>query len=130
MIGRYGLMSRRNFRCALSKPSAVLHVIWEHFVFNEPVDESLFSLTPPAGYKVTEKAVPATSAPTENDLINGLHAVTAMMGGQFPSEFNMAAILKELTDLRNKGVKPDYSGLKREEVVTSLYAGRSSLSRY
>ena len=102
-----------------------IHTLMSNFVFNEPIDESLFSLTPPAGYKVSEKAPLAGHAVDENELVKGLRAVTVIMLGHFPSEFNMAAIIKEAAPLRSKGVKVDWSGsgMTRDDAGLALMLG-------
>lgn len=56
---------------------------WTDFEFNVPVDESLFSTEPPAGYTVVETPVDV-SPPTESDLIATFRQYSDMVGGAFP----------------------------------------------
>jgi outer membrane lipoprotein-sorting protein len=56
---------------------------WTDFEFNMAVDESQFSLEPPAGYTVVDMPVDA-SPPTENDLIASLRQYSDVNGGTLP----------------------------------------------
>jgi outer membrane lipoprotein-sorting protein len=56
------------------------------FVLNLPLDESLFSLEPPAGYTVVRGEVDASS-PREKDLIEALRCYSDLFGGAFPDSF-------------------------------------------
>ena len=82
------------------------------FVFDEPMDDSLFSLTPPSGYTIEKQQV-NTSLPREEDLINGLRLATWATCGLFPVEFNQSCILKTMLSQKEKGIKPDFGGRTR-----------------
>lgn len=56
------------------------------FVFNVPLDESLFSLEPPAGFTVLRGGVDA-SEPGEKDLVEALRCYSDLFGGAFPDSF-------------------------------------------
>lgn len=56
------------------------------FVFNVPLDESLFSLEPPAGYTVFRGEMDA-SEPGEKDLVEALRCYSDLFGGAFPDSF-------------------------------------------
>jgi outer membrane lipoprotein-sorting protein len=56
------------------------------FVFNVPLDESLFSLEPPAGYTVLRGEMDA-SVPGEKDLVEALRCYSDLLGGAFPDSF-------------------------------------------
>jgi outer membrane lipoprotein-sorting protein len=90
--------------------------VMSDFVFDEPMDESLFSLTPPAGYTIEKQQVNA-SLPQEEDLINGLRFATWATCGLFPAEFNQPSILKTMLAQKEKGIKPDMGGRTREEAA-------------
>jgi hypothetical protein len=60
---------------------------WTDFEFNVAVDESLFSLEPPAGYTVVDMPVDATM-PTETDLIATLRQYSEVNEGTFPNGFD------------------------------------------
>jgi hypothetical protein len=96
-----------------------MNEVMSNFVFNEPVDEALFSLTPPEGYKIRTETLDA-SVPTEKDVIDGLRAAAVLMGGEFPTEFSMAAVTKKMADLKSKGFKPDNSGRTPEERAKAI----------
>jgi outer membrane lipoprotein-sorting protein len=61
-------------------------MIMTDFVFNEPLDESLFSLEPPVGYTVFRGQVDA-SVPREKDLVEALRCYSDLSGGVFPDSF-------------------------------------------
>jgi len=83
-------------------------IVLSNFVFNELVDESLFSMTPPTGYKVTENVATERTEryqpESEADLVEGLRAFSIMVPGRFPSEITGAAIMKELPTINRRGV--------------------------
>jgi outer membrane lipoprotein-sorting protein len=64
-----------------------------HFEFNVALKESLFDLTPPAGYKVQSIDVDA-SEPQENTLVQAFQACSDISGGEFPEALNTAGITK------------------------------------
>ena len=61
--------------------------IMTDFVWNEELDESLFSVTPPQGYAVEEK-YQDVSRPDERDLIKALVFWIEMSDGIFPAAIN------------------------------------------
>jgi outer membrane lipoprotein-sorting protein len=65
------------------------------FVFNIELDESLFSIEPPAGYTVRTVQVDASS-PTENDLIALLREYGKLMNNAFPESLDMNRLLRTL----------------------------------
>jgi hypothetical protein len=56
------------------------------FELNVQLDESLFSVEPPAGYKISTVRVPKTNDPPpgEKDLLETLRCYTELSGGTFP----------------------------------------------
>lgn len=59
------------------------------FAFNADVDESLFSLEPPADYKVTVRNVqPDASPPEEGDLIAMFREYSSLCDGSFPDSLD------------------------------------------
>ncbi|MHC4580816.1 MAG: hypothetical protein ACYS14_05115 [Planctomycetota bacterium] len=59
------------------------------FVFNVDMDESLFSLEPPAGYTVTERNVKTdVSPPEEKDLIEMFREYSKLSDGAFPDSLD------------------------------------------
>jgi len=78
---------------------------WTDFEFDVPVDESLFSLKPPAGYTVVEMPVDV-SPPIENDLTATLRQYSEMNGGPFPDAFDTASTMRFVQKIITKlGVK-------------------------
>ncbi len=72
------------------------------FVWDQEVDESLVSLTPPAGYEVQTYQVNLGPA-SEQDLINALKTLAEMRGGTFPPGLDLNSAMKGLgKQLKNK----------------------------
>ena len=63
------------------------------FQWNLPLDESLFSLTPPAGYELTTRQMDA-SPEQEKDLVNALKNLAELNGGVYPDTFDSDGMLK------------------------------------
>ena len=60
------------------------------FAFNVDLDESLFSIEPPAGYTVQTVQVDA-SQPMEKDLITLLRQYSTLMNNAFPETLELIA---------------------------------------
>ena len=71
-------------------------VTMSDFVFNVDMDESLFSVEPPAGYEVIEieKSTHDGSSPEEKDLIEMFRRYTELSGGAFPDLLDMESLLQ------------------------------------
>src|SRR6478672_8137311 len=57
------------------------------------LDESLFSLEPPAGYKVQKQTLDVSPA-QEKDLIETLRRFAQLRGGELPDQLDMLAFTK------------------------------------
>jgi outer membrane lipoprotein-sorting protein len=69
--------------------------IWSDFVFDADLDESLFSMKPPAGYKVQKLAVTVDVSPAEEkDLIETLRRYARLRGGALPDQLDVMAFAK------------------------------------
>ncbi len=79
-----------------------LKIIQSDFEFNVPMDESLFSLEPPAGYEVIVKRRQTSddSPETEEDLIEMLRYYGQWSGGRFPGILQMLWIEEVLSEAR------------------------------
>jgi outer membrane lipoprotein-sorting protein len=75
---------------APSNPS-LKPIIYSDFVLNAPLDESLFSLEPPAGYKVQKQSVDASPA-EEKDLIETFRRYGQLRGGALPDQLDLGAL--------------------------------------
>lgn len=63
------------------------------FAFNPNLEESLFSLEPPAGYKV--QTIKTDSSPAnEKDLVETFHRYSKLSGGTFPDVLDLAALMQ------------------------------------
>jgi outer membrane lipoprotein-sorting protein len=67
------------------------------YVYNPKLDDSLFSLTPPEGYKVEEREV-MMSPPTEKDFTQGLKVCAELNENQFPDELTMTYLMEFVTN--------------------------------
>ena len=60
-------------------------VTWSEFVFNADMDESLFNMEPPAGYKVSHlQANMSVGDEKDKDLVDALRIFSEASGGTFP----------------------------------------------
>jgi hypothetical protein len=86
------------------------------FVFNEAMDESLFSVDPPAGYTVDRKTVDA-SAPEEKSLIETLREYCKLSGGAFPDSLDLQAITETVAKLigQRNAIEMIYAKLAAEK---------------
>lgn len=73
------------------------------FEFNPPLDESRFSVEPPADYELIPMPSVDVSEPTENDLIAALRMVTQKSGGRFPDTLTFQDLAKLLGGKIGKG---------------------------
>lgn len=69
------------------------NVVMTNYEFNVELDESLFSLDIPEGYKVTEAEVDATPS-NETDLLTSLKMICSVSDGEFPDGLNQVSIGK------------------------------------
>ncbi len=63
------------------------------FVFNVDMDESLFSIEPPAGYTVQNMKVDVSPA-EEKDLIAAFREYSKLTGGAFPDSLDMSTMMQ------------------------------------
>ncbi len=89
-------------------------LVMKNFVFDVELDESLFSIEPPADYEVVEKQVPRLQ-PTEEDLVETLRIYADLMDGAFPPALDFLTIGKQLREAGKKKLG--------EERVTKLMTG-------
>ena len=69
--------------------------VMSDFEFDKPLDESLFSVEPPADYKALTVPID-TAAPSEEDLIVSLRKLTDALDGEFPRRLIRPALLAPL----------------------------------
>jgi outer membrane lipoprotein-sorting protein len=74
---------------------------WTDFQFDMAVDESLFSIEPPAGYTVVDTPVDVSPS-TEEDLTATLRQYAEMTGGTFPDSFDTPSIMQFVQKLGAK----------------------------
>jgi len=63
------------------------------FVFNLPMDESLFSIDPPPGYTVQNQKVDVSPA-EEKDLIGTFRIYSELSGGAFPDSLDTRPVME------------------------------------
>jgi prepilin-type processing-associated H-X9-DG protein len=78
------------------------------FEWDIGLDESLFSLTPPEGYQVQEKHVPASAPLAEGDLVEGLKFWAERMDSAFPPAFVGLLMTKALAEKLQGEFKRQY----------------------
>jgi len=92
--------------CSLagSIPKVEGTIIYSDIVFNEELDESLFSIQVPEGYEsqTMQYDYEPRKRPGEEDLIQALSLWSDKNGGKFPSELNMKAAVELLQLLKEK----------------------------
>ncbi|MGD0381983.1 MAG: hypothetical protein ABSA77_00585 [Thermoguttaceae bacterium] len=72
-----------------AKGERTMEFVYSDFQFDVPLDESLFSLTPPEGYKLQEMDMNMDfSGAGEKDVIVALRILTDMDNGDFPDSIN------------------------------------------
>jgi outer membrane lipoprotein-sorting protein len=82
------------------------------FNWNPQVDDNMFSLTPPAGYKLSQMSIDMSSV-SEQGLISGLRHFAEFNNGQFPDSFTMADLMKAIRNAKSPRLKPqDASNLE------------------
>ncbi|MHC5537535.1 LolA family protein, partial [Singulisphaera rosea] len=76
-------------------------VVYSDFVFDPPLDESLFRMTPPEGYKT--QAIPLAidqAPPVEKDLVDLFGEYSKRSGGRFPNDLQMPSLVDVLKDIK------------------------------
>ena len=73
-------------------------VVMSDFKFDVPLDESLFSLDPPEGYKVTTVPVDVTP-PTEAEFVASLRHLAEVSDGAFPPSLDTAGMALSMVKL-------------------------------
>jgi outer membrane lipoprotein-sorting protein len=79
-----------------------------NFRWDRTVDESLFSLTPPAGYEIKTRQMNMTTLKEkdkEKDLINALKSMAELNDGVYPEGFDTASLMKALQKSREPLLK-------------------------
>jgi hypothetical protein len=103
-------------------------MIMTEFVWGEPVDESLVSLTPPEGYE--SQTIKMNLGPaTEQDVIEGLRTVAELNGGQFPPGLDLMSAMSALKGL-GKQLKSlnEHDPAQRKEGETKIAQATSRLT--
>ena len=82
----------------ISKSGGVIpgaETISHDFVWNPPVDQSLLSLTPPAGYQLRNLKMDMSKS-TEQDLVTSLSLLAQMNQNRFPDDYGMAPMMQSI----------------------------------
>jgi len=67
-------------------------VVYTDFLWDQQIDETLLSTTPPVGYEV-QKSKFDLSEPTYKDLVEGLRTFGEFNNGAFPDQFSLAGLV-------------------------------------
>jgi outer membrane lipoprotein-sorting protein len=100
-----------------------LQITMTDFEFNVPLENSLFSLTPPEAYSVISAEI-NTGSPTESDFIQSLRKCAEMAGGSFPPGFDPASLGKTFAMVFAKSKGPSKADMqKRMQEMTNITWG-------
>lgn len=93
-------------------------VVLDEFAFDKKLNPSLFSLTPPPGYTVTDEL--KAREPSERDVLVMFRKVTEANDGQFPADVEMKTLMKLMMALEKKEQrkKPGKMDLQRVHTMT------------
>ncbi|AGA28879.1 LolA family protein [Singulisphaera acidiphila] len=76
-------------------------VVFRDFVFDAPLDESLFRMTPPEGYKTQVIPLAMDQVPSvEKDLVDLFGEYAKRSGGRFPNDLQMPSLLDVLKEIK------------------------------
>jgi outer membrane lipoprotein-sorting protein len=79
------------------KGEITFKMVMSDFQFDVPLDESLFSLTPPEGYKLQPEMNMDFSNASEKDVIEFLRRYTDMENGAFPDSLTDQSVIIKIT---------------------------------
>jgi outer membrane lipoprotein-sorting protein len=79
------------------KGEITMKMVMSNFQFDAPLDESLFSLTPPEGYKLLPEMNMDYSNAGEKDVIEVLRRYTNMENGSFPDSLTDQSVIMKIT---------------------------------
>jgi uncharacterized protein (TIGR03435 family) len=71
-------------------------LVLSEFVYNEPINASLFSLTPPDGYSVQQSNIAPAATPAEADVVAALRNCAKLMRGEFLPDLSLPAFGRQL----------------------------------
>ena len=101
-------------------------VVLSDIAFDEKLDEKLFSLDVPEGYKLNERKVEVTMD-LEANVINLLRAYTKATGGVFPDKLDdWAAYGKAITSGKEQVDEAAFRALSGAGTITALLSSRKS----
>jgi outer membrane lipoprotein-sorting protein len=99
-----------------------LNIICKNFQFDLPMDDSLFSMDVPAGYKLQQMNIDLTGS-TEEDFIAGLRLLAEIDDGVFPEDISIEYFVKNAVQMGKKieALKlSDDESMKAGEKITKL----------
>ena len=88
------------------KQAVQCSLILSNFIWNGQIDRSLFSISPPVGYKIEHQRIDVSDE-TEEALIEGLRAYSELYNGRFPDKLEDSTAIKITTDLMTADVEKD-----------------------
>ena len=103
-------------------------MIYSDFVFNADLDESLFSMEPPAGYKVQKQTLDVSPA-QEEDLIETLRRYAQLRDGALPDQLDLAAFTKLFQEDWAKSHPPMKGDYPNEEEMQDMLNGQMKFTR-
>jgi len=85
-------------------------VTMSDFAFNVAMDESLFSIEPPAGYEVIKAPAVDVSPPQEKDLIDTFRRYSELSGGLLPDSLDLGPVFAILARKFQPKPSPENAG--------------------
>jgi hypothetical protein len=112
--------SKTGLPIRIEQKEGQLNIISKHLQFGVPMDESLFSMDVPEGYKLQETQVDLFGS-TEADFIEGLRILTELYGdGQFPDGVALEDLMKRVPEMQAKEKEFKFSPEEEAEIGSKI----------
>lgn len=99
-----------------------MSMLMTDFTWDVPVDESLFSLTPPAGYELVNMSMDFSPA-AEKDLVNALRSMAELNGNRFTDTFDhttLQSLILTMDKVDFKDPKSPEFKARRDSVIKAM----------
>lgn len=94
-------------------------VTMDDFVWEAPVDETLFNLTPPEGFTIRDMNIDM-SEPTEQDFVAALRTAAEFNHGQFPDELSLQSLMTTITAGVARDIAQDKSPQDQSDIAKEI----------
>ena len=107
----------------IEQESGQMKMIYKNMRFDVPIDETLFSMDAPEGYKIEQQKMDMRGS-TEEDFIEGLRIQAEVFGdGQFPDDVSVEHFIKMMPTLHEKVGKMQVSDEQKTALGMKLQKG-------